>query len=848
MARNFVSASSQQLTGNPPLTAVPCTMACWARPTASGNIVWPMSLGNTGGGNFLALGLEIANTVRAYQFDGTTGSASSAGTFTLNAWNHIGAVFTSTTAETAYLNGVGTSASHAAVVPAGIDIMRMAQLFTQYFDGDLAEAAIWNVALTSGEMTQLSKGVSPLLIRPSALVAYWPLVHGYNTEIDLMSGHFDLTLSGAPTYVKHPPMVRPVGLKRHRLAHAAPGTTIAIPVGSLTLAGQAPTVGFTNPTITLILAQLALATADINTATTLTNTLTASTGKDAVLVQLGIASTAVATASSLVSSLGSNLTQPQIDSIQAQLTIALNALNNAIQILNSLLQVGLFFVYEAFLNGAWADLTADVIHNQIDWLIGITGDGPMDCIAGSGTCTFQLRNDAHDGKPLGYYSPNNPNVRPGWMFSVPFRVRALYNGFYYPRFYGKISSILPDTGPRGRRQVSVIAYDIMRTLAEVDVQQIAIQVGKSESQVIAAIIASLPASEQPIGLDLNPGVDILDYSLDNVGTSAKALSLLADVAHSSFYLIAQVGNGTLIGRSRYTRTTVGSSFTFNGDFLDLQVPADLTEVFNLVKLTSHPRNIDVAATTVLYSMTGVVPFISPNDTVTFWGTYNDQSNDQRLIGGLDVVTTLIPYPTGSYDYAGNTLIDGTGADMTSSLTVVATAFATTVKFDITNNASVPVYLVATGTTVPALRIRGRGVYDKGPQQFQSFIEQSYGTRMFTADLPYQGNANVTQAACEYIQAAYNSLTNRASKITFVAKETPTKLFFALTVEPGDRITISEPMTGLTAVDSIVQSVAFSIVETHVVCTLGLAPANASAPWLWGIAGKSEWGVTTFYGF
>jgi hypothetical protein len=251
---------------------------------------------------------------------------------------------------------------------------------------------------------------------------------------------------------------------------------------------------------------------------------------------------------------------------------------------------------------------------------------------------------------------------------------------------------------------------------------------------------------------------------------------------------------------------------------------------------------------VLYAMTGEVPVIAPNNTVTFWGTYNDPTNAQRLIGGLDVVTALVAYPSTDYDYAGNTNQDGTGTDVTASLSITATAFATTAKFDITNTSSVPVYLVAPSTTTPMLRIRGKGVYDRGPQQFQSSIATSYGTRVFAADLPYQGDGNVTQAACEYVLAAYNSLSGRASKLSFVAKRTPLLLFFALTVEPGDRITVTEPVTGLAAVDSIVQSVGFSINGNHTVCTLGLAPATAQRAWLWGIDGKSNWDMSTYYGF
>lgn len=501
----------------------------------------------------------------------------------------------------------------------------------------------------------------------------------------------------------------------------------------------------------------------------------------------------------------------------------------------------------AHYNAGWLDLTDDVVDSGVKLSYGINGNRPTDSVASSGDCSVMLRNDAQPGKALGRYSPVNPSALVGWTFGIPFRVRILYNGTYYPRFFGTISNILPDTGTHGRRQVAVTAYDVMRTLAEADVQEVAIQVGKTESEVIASVIASLPVSSRPIAMDLDPGVDLFDYALDNVGNSTKAMALIGDTARSSFYLVAQKSDGTLIGRSRHTRTTGSSTFSFSGDFVDLKVPSDLTEVYNLVRVISHPKTVDTAATTVLYALTGTAPAVSPGQTITLWGTFNDPTNAQRLIGGLSVVTALVPYPSANYDYAGNSAVDGSGSNLTSSLSIVATAFATTVKFEVTNTSGATVYLAAPGFA-PMLRVRGKGVYDRGPHQYQSSSVQSYGVRPLTIDLVYQGNGDVAQSAADYVQSVYNSLVRQAQELTFVANESDAKMLFALTVEPGDIITITEPMSGLSAVSSIVQSVSLSIAEKFITCTLGLAPGSTFTSWLWGIVGHSEWGQTTTYGF
>lgn len=42
-------------------------------------------------------------------------------------------------------------------------------------EGDISEVGYWNVALTDADVAVLAKGVSPLLVRPEGLVAYWSL-------------------------------------------------------------------------------------------------------------------------------------------------------------------------------------------------------------------------------------------------------------------------------------------------------------------------------------------------------------------------------------------------------------------------------------------------------------------------------------------------------------------------------------------------------------------------------------------------------------------------------------------------------------------------------------------------
>lgn len=94
-------------------------------------------------------------------------------------WAHYAGVVNAFDNRTVYLNG-GNSASgtgNYGDVPATKNMLHYGYLYGGYdrAEGDICESAIWSAALTAEEITALSRGVSPLLIRPSALVVYWPV-------------------------------------------------------------------------------------------------------------------------------------------------------------------------------------------------------------------------------------------------------------------------------------------------------------------------------------------------------------------------------------------------------------------------------------------------------------------------------------------------------------------------------------------------------------------------------------------------------------------------------------------------------------------------------------------------
>ena len=80
----------------------------------------------------------------------------------------------------------------------------------KWWEGAVAEAAAYSVVLTATEIASLAAGFSPLLVRPSALIGYWPLGGPYApTTIDPV-GSNTLTANGGASAESHPKIIYPM--------------------------------------------------------------------------------------------------------------------------------------------------------------------------------------------------------------------------------------------------------------------------------------------------------------------------------------------------------------------------------------------------------------------------------------------------------------------------------------------------------------------------------------------------------------------------------------------------------------------------------------------------------------
>lgn len=232
MSRTFNNTTADNLQRSSSLiTAAPVTISAWVNLAAVGAVVRSIVniRNSTSGLNLNGFGLDMSasETINARTGDGASGASLSvtAGALTAGSWAHVGGVYASSTSRVAWLNGTAATANTTSRVPSGIDSIQIgvqshsSGTLAQPWRGEIAEVGVWSAALDTAEMTALSKGASPLTVRPQSLVYYWAIVGRDSPEIDYISAG-DMTVAGTAV-AAHPRIIMPRSTKIRRFRRTA---------------------------------------------------------------------------------------------------------------------------------------------------------------------------------------------------------------------------------------------------------------------------------------------------------------------------------------------------------------------------------------------------------------------------------------------------------------------------------------------------------------------------------------------------------------------------------------------------------------------------------------------------
>lgn len=223
MARNFDRASGHWIdtTGVPDFTTT-FSLSCWLRVSQTivgGEFFTIFSKYRTGVGGTdrnIHMDYRVISGVANLTFNWTQPASTfilyRTGTTPLvvGAWTQIvwTADWTTNPDQVfAYKNGVSQTvnldgSNNATPTTTATQVAEIGRFGGSAWPGDIAELAIWPIVLTAGEAIALGKGYSPMVVHPTDLVLYAPLIR----DIFDYTGQVTLTNQGT-TAANHPPVI-----------------------------------------------------------------------------------------------------------------------------------------------------------------------------------------------------------------------------------------------------------------------------------------------------------------------------------------------------------------------------------------------------------------------------------------------------------------------------------------------------------------------------------------------------------------------------------------------------------------------------------------------------------------
>lgn len=196
MAYNFVRASDQSISSpGPAISVYPVTFSAWAFATndtlAMTVMSWIKTVSSLGF-RILFAGQAGGDPVRGNLFETTNLISNLSPGFTINTWHHVCFVCSSSTSRTIYRDGTAGATSAANSTPTNLTRLAIGGNFTEQFDGNVSDVAVWSAALDTDEINSLAKGFSAKKIRPQSLAYYAPLVRNiyeYKNKLTLTNNN-----------------------------------------------------------------------------------------------------------------------------------------------------------------------------------------------------------------------------------------------------------------------------------------------------------------------------------------------------------------------------------------------------------------------------------------------------------------------------------------------------------------------------------------------------------------------------------------------------------------------------------------------------------------------------------
>lgn len=410
----------------------------------------------------------------------------------------------------------------------------------------------------------------------------------------------------------------------------------------------------------------------------------------------------------------------------------------------------------AYLNGIRTDITIDAVSDPIKaggW--GMKEHKVGERVGGTGWLKFTLLD------PTRKYIPDSITALSGWDIGTAIELEVSYDASSRLfRFY--VKKIDPP-GLAGKNKVTVTALDWTDYAATYPITNPGVFTNQRADDVLRTALGL--GIIQPQNTSFAVGEEVFPTTFDTVTSQTKFYDEAVKAALSELGWIylkkdrtfgetlvfdnasARIGTSTL---SSIPKSAAESGFllkeddgyilkedggriilnqvqdaVFDNSMLDFSAPYG-ENILNHATIWANPRRVDTSAQ-ILFKLDQAFA-IGSGKTFEFKGTYADPA------GGLPINGQNMITPVATTDYLMNTKSDGSGTNITVSLTIVSITFGTegyTAQLKNTN--------ALTGWIIK-FNVRGFGIYNYNPIQHLAQDQASkdaYGISSETADQKYK---------------------------------------------------------------------------------------------------------------
>jgi hypothetical protein len=212
----------------------------------------------------------------------------------------------------------------------------------------------------------------------------------------------------------------------------------------------------------------------------------------------------------------------------------------------------------------------------------------------------------------------------------------------------------------------------------------------------------------------------------------------------------------------------------------LQLIRDDSSLIKKVSAITYPVQID-ASDVILWQLNTALK-VDPGTSKTFTMSLRDPNGRATKVAALSLVA---PVPDTDYKFSS---VSGSGNNLNANLSFLYSDGTNSIDVTVTNNAAVVGYL---WYFFP----RGKGIYLYEPVPTSKLTGQTYG-KTLNIDMPYQEDEIVGTSIASLYSGWFSVARSNITSCKIIGNKSDALMTAAITVQPGDYVTIKEDQTGI----------------------------------------------------